>query len=300
MGILRVAFGEGRRPGKTFRLFRQSSFAYIMIMPHGPIRLSIVIPVYNEREALPALFQELDRVRGGALREAGPLEILLVDDGSKDGSWKLIAAQCSRDAAYVGVKLSRNFGHQVALAAGLETARGEAVVSMDADLQDPPEVIAQILATHREGYDVVYATRADRGQETWFKRATAAGFCSLMERMSGLPAPRNTGDFRLLSRRALTELAKLRESHRVLRGLVPWLGFPQTQLTYDRAPRSAGSTHYPWPKMLLLAIDAITSVSTVPLRLAYALALLLLGLFSGYVVCVLFGYFLLGGNTHPR
>ena len=268
-------------------------------MAPGPIRLSIVIPVYNETDALPALFQELDRVRRGALREAGPLEIVLVDDGSSDGSWKLIAAQCSRDAAYVGVKLSRNFGHQVALVAGLETARGEAVVSMDADLQDPPEVIPQLLAAHREGYDVVYATRASRGRETWFKRVTAAGFYSLMEKISGLPIRRDTGDFRLLSRRALTELAKLKESHRLLRGLVPWLGFPQTQITYDRAPRSAGETHYPWPKMLLLAIDGITSMSKVPLRLAYALALLFLSVFAGYVLYVLFDHFLLGGKLVP-
>ncbi len=260
------------------------------------VALSIVIPVYNEAGGLPLLFQELDRVRSGALRNTGRLEIVLVDDGSKDRSWEVIAAQCSRDPVYVGIKLSRNFGHQLALAAGLETARGDAVVSMDADLQDPPEVIAQMLAARREGYDVVYATRASRGREPWFKRVTAAAFYALMDKISDVPIPRNTGDFRLLSRRALTELARLRESHRVLRGLVPWIGFAQTQITYDRGERAAGKTHYPLRKMLLLATDGIASMSRIPLRLAYALSLLLLAVFAGYVLYVLFDHFVLGGS----
>ncbi len=260
------------------------------------VALSLVIPVYNEKAGLPLLFQELDRVRKGALRSAGRLEVVLVDDGSKDGSWELIAAQCSRDPAYVGLKLSRNFGHQMALAAGLEAARGEVVISMDADLQDPPDVIPQMLAAHREGYDVVYATRASRGRETLFKRVTAAAFYAIIDKISDVPIPRNTGDFRLLSRRALTELAKLRESHRVLRGLVPWIGFPQTQVTYDRGDRAAGTTHYPWRKMLHLAVDGIASMSRIPLRLAYALSFILLAVFAGYVAYVLFDHFVRGGN----
>jgi dolichol-phosphate mannosyltransferase len=245
------------------------------------------------------LFEELDRVRKGGLRDAGRLEVVLVDDGSKDGSWEQIAAQCCRDPVYVGVKLSRNFGHQLALAAGLETARGEAVVTMDADLQDPPDVIPQMLAAHREGYEVVYATRASRGQEPWLKRVTAEGFYWLINKVSDVPIPRNTGDFRLLSRRALTELAKLKEFHRVLRGLVPWIGFAQTQVTYDRGDRAAGTTHYPWRKMLTLATDGIASMSRIPLRLAYALSVLLLAVFFGYVLYVLFGHFVLGGKLVP-
>jgi dolichol-phosphate mannosyltransferase len=263
------------------------------------IALSIVIPVYNEAEALPDLFRELERVRQGALRDVMPLEIVLVDDGSKDRSWEAIAAQCERNCGYVGVKLSRNFGHQIALAAGLETARGEAVVSMDADLQDPPEVIPELLAAHRQGYDVVYATRASRGRESWSKRITARLFYRLMDKISGVALPRDTGDFRLLSRRVLTELARLSESHRFLRGLVPWLGFPQTQVFYHRAERVAGQTHYPWHKMVLLAFDGITSMSRVPLRLAYGLSLLLFGVCVGYVMFVLFDHFIMGEKLVP-
>jgi polyisoprenyl-phosphate glycosyltransferase len=248
---------------------------------------------------LPELFRELNRVREGALKNIGSVEVLLVDDGSNDRSWPLIADECDRDPAYVGVKLSRNFGHQLALAAGLEAARGEAVVSMDADLQDPPDLIPQMLAAHRQGYDVVHATRRSRGQEPWLKRVSAALFYFVMEKISGVPIPRNTGDFRLLSRRALTELAKLRESHRLLRGLVPWIGFPQTQVTYDRGDRAAGQTHYPWSKMLLLALDGITSMSRAPLRLAYGVSMLLLAVFLGYVLYVLFDHFALGGKLVP-
>ena len=264
-----------------------------------PIVLSIVIPVYNEEEGLPALFQELNRVLEGRLKPAGPVEVLLVNDGSKDRSWELIAGQCDRDARYVGVNLSRNFGHQLALAAGLEAARGGVVVSMDADLQDPPDVIPQLLDAHRQGYDVVYATRTTRGTESWGKRATAKIFYLLIEKISGVPIPRNTGDFRLLSRRALTELARLRESHRFLRGLVPWIGFPQTQVFYDRGDRAAGRTHYPFHKMLLLACDGIASMSRAPLRLAYGFSLLLFAVFIGYILYVLYDHFILGGQLVP-
>jgi dolichol-phosphate mannosyltransferase len=233
------------------------------------------------------------------LRGEGPLEIILVDDGSKDASWNLITAQCQRDPVYVGVKLSRNFGHQLALAAGLETARGEAVVSMDADLQDPPDVIPDLLAAHRQGYDVVYATRADRGKESWAKRVTARLFYFAIGKLSGVPIPRNTGDFRLMSRRSLAELAKLRESHRFLRGLVPWIGFPQTQITYDRGDRAAGDTHYPWHKMLRLAVDGIASMSQAPLRLAYAVSLGLFAVFVGYILYVIVKHFLFGEELVP-
>ena len=245
------------------------------------------------------LFQELERVRAGALGDVKPVEIVLVDDGSRDRSWELIAAQCRKDPGFVGVKLSRNFGHQLALAAGLETARGEAVVSMDADLQDPPDVIPELLAAHRKGYDVVYGTRADRGMEPWSKRITARIFYFAIEKVSGVPIPRNTGDFRLMSRRALAELAKLRESHRFLRGLVPWIGFPQTQVIYDRGDRAAGQTHYPWHRMLRLAIDGIASMSQAPLRLAYAVSLGLFAVFVGYILYVLIKHFFFNDTLVP-
>lgn len=255
--------------------------------------------MYNEAEGLPALFQELHRVLEGGLKSAGRVEVVLVNDGSKDRSWELIAAHCDQDTRYVGVNLSRNFGHQLALAAGLEAARGAVVVSMDADLQDPPDVIPRLLEAHRQGYDVVYATRTTRGTESWSKRATAKLFYFLIEKISGVPIPRNTGDFRLLSRRALTELARLRESHRFLRGLVPWIGFPQTQIFYDRGDRAAGETHYPFHKMLLLAFDGIASMSRAPLRLAYGFSLVLFAVFIGYILYVLYDHFILGGQLVP-
>jgi dolichol-phosphate mannosyltransferase len=199
----------------------------------------------------------------------------------------------------VGVNLSRNFGHQLALAAGLESARGDVVISMDADLQDPPEVLPRMIEAYRQGYDVVYGTRAERGQEPFTKRVTAQMFYWLIEKISGVAIPRNTGDFRLLSRRALSELAKLRESHRFLRGLVPWIGFPQTQVFYDRADRVAGETHYPFHKMLLLAFDGIASMSRAPLRLAYALSLGLFAVFVGYICYVLYDHFVRGGTLVP-
>lgn len=261
--------------------------------------LSIVVPIYNEEQALPAFFLELERVCEKTLKPFGPIEIILVNDGSRDKSWEMIVAQCSGALNCVGVNLSRNFGHQVALTAGLETARGDVVVSLDADLQDPPEVIVQMLEAHQRGYDVVYATRRERGREPFNKRVTAGLFYFLFEKLSGVSIPRNTGDFRLLSRRALTELARLRETHRCLRGLVPWLGFPQTQVYYDRAERTAGESHYPFKKMLLLAFDGITSMSIKPLRLAYALSLMLFALFVGYIVYVLYDHFVRGGALVP-
>jgi len=291
----RAGSANGRVPGDQIGAAGSSSLPAAT----RAIALSIVIPVFNESEALPALFRELDSVRRGALRECGPVEIVLVDDGSTDSSWAQIAAQCDRDSAYVGLKLSRNFGHQLTLAAGLEAARGDAVVSMDADLQDPPEVIARLWAAYRQGYDVVYGRRVHRGAEPLSKRLTARLFYFVIEKLSGISVPHNTGDFRLLSRRALTELARLRETHRFLRGLVPWIGFPQTQVLYDRGDRVAGETHYPWHKMLLLAFDGITSMSTVPLRLAYALSLGLFAVFVGYIAYVLVNHFAFGHGLVP-
>jgi polyisoprenyl-phosphate glycosyltransferase len=270
-----------------------------MQSPARPYPLSIVIPVYNEEQVLPALFAELDKIRADLAKLAGPVELVLVNDGSKDKSWELMANYCRQRPDSIAVNLSRNFGHQLSLVAGLETARGDAVVSMDADLQDPPAVIVQMLEAYRQGYDVVYATRRERGNEPFVKRTTAHVFYYLIEKLSGVPIPRNTGDFRLLSRRALTELSRLRETHHFLRGLVPWIGFPQTQVFYDRADRAAGETHYPFRKMIRLAFDGIASMSAMPLRLAYVFSLLLFGVFVGYIVYVLYDHFVRGSILVP-
>lgn len=258
--------------------------------------LSIVIPVFNEEAVLALLFRELEVLRAKLECLVAAVEIVLVNDGSADRSWELIAAQCRAQSACVGVNLSRNFGHQYALVAGLETARGDVVVSMDADLQDPPALILDMLEAAGRGYDVVYATRRDRGRESWLKRVTAKWFYVLIQKLSGVPVHRNTGDFRLLSRRALTELSRLRETHHFSRGLVPWIGFPQTQVFYDRADRAAGNTHYPFRKMLRLAFDGIASMSAAPLRLAYLLSLVLFGVFVCYIFHVLYDHFVLGGE----
>lgn len=292
-------FGNNKLKALDFDPTNHFQAASSLPFADKPYPITIVVPIFNEEHALPMLFRELVRVCETHLKPHGPIEIVLVNDGSHDQSWNLIAEQCERRTAWVGVNLSRNFGHQLALAAGLETARGDVVVSMDADLQDPPEVILQMLNAHRQGYDVVYATRKNRGRENFTKRSTAWIFYLLIEKLSGVAIPRNTGDFRLLSRRALTELSRLHETHHFLRGLVPWIGFPQTQVYYDRADRVAGETHYPFSKMLRFAFDGIASLSTKPLRLAYIFSLLLFSVFVGYIFYVLFDHFIRGTYLVP-
>jgi len=266
----------------------------------GKLRsISIVIPVYNEEAVLPLLFKKLAELQSNLTTVSEMVEFVLVNDGSADRSWPMIETHCRTHDTFVGVNLSRNFGHQYALAAGLETARGDVVVSMDADLQDPPSVVLEMVQAYQRGYDVVYATRLDRGKETFVKRVTARWFYWLIQKLSGVHMHRNTGDFRLMSRRALTELSRLRETHHFFRGLVPWIGFPQTQVFYDRADRAAGSTHYPMSKMLRLAFDGIASMSAAPLRLAYLMSLGLFGIFVGYIFYVLYQHFIQGNPLVP-
>jgi dolichol-phosphate mannosyltransferase len=237
--------------------------------------LSLVIPVLNEE----AVIGELSRRLTAFLAEVGvSWEVVFVDDGSSDRSREMLVAMGREDPRFKVVALSRNFGHQLAITAGLDFASGEAVVVMDADLQDPPEVVSEMLARHREGFDVVYGVRRKRHAETWFKRMTAAAFYRLLRAMVGVPIPLDAGDFRLMSRRVVVALRSLREAHRFVRGMVAWIGFRQTAVYYDRAGRFAGETHYPLRKMLRFAIDAITSFSPAPLRLATYL-----GAMAGFV-----------------
>lgn len=261
--------------------------------------ISIVIPVFNEAKVLRSLFNELDRVSGSLASVGNNIEVILVNDGSVDDSWDLISERCLSAPNYIGVNLSRNFGHQAALVAGLETATGDVVVSLDADLQDPPELIPKLLEKHLEGFDVVYATRMTRGKESWIKGLTARWFYSTLQNISGVQIHRNTGDFRLMSRKAVGEFVKLQETHRFLRGLAPWIGFRQAQVFYDRADRKAGATHYSMRKMLNLAFDGITSMSKAPLRLAYILCVLLFSIYVAYIVWVGIDHFLLGSTLVP-
>jgi len=227
--------------------------------------LSIVIPVFNEEEVLPTLGERLAAVTA----QAGlPYEIILVDDGSRDRSWNEMCALAERDPHVVLVRLSRNFGHQLAITAGVEHARGDAVVIMDADLQDPPEVVLEMLEHWRDGADVVYGRRRVRAGESRFKLATASGFYRLIRRLTTVDIPADTGDFRLMSRAAVDALNRLGERNRFVRGMVAWIGFRQDEVLYDRAARFAGTTKYPLRKMLRFAADAIFSFSYVPLRVA--------------------------------
>jgi glycosyltransferase involved in cell wall biosynthesis len=233
--------------------------------------LSIVVPVFNEEAVLEALHR---RVSTTLQRSGETFELVLVDDGSRDGSWAKMRELAARDPRVTLVRLSRNFGHQIAVTAGIDAALGDAVVLMDADLQDPPEVVLEMIARWREGYDVVYGRRIRREGETWFKRATAAVFYRTLRRLTSVDIPADCGDFRLMSRRVVEALKQLRERNRFVRGLVAWVGYKQIAVEYERAPRLAGETKYPIRKMVRFAGDAIVSFSFAPLRAATALGLL--------------------------
>lgn len=229
------------------------------------IQYSIVVPIYNEVENLPELYR---RVREVMETLGEPWELVLVDDGSVDGSTEHIRRLAQSDPRVRPVIFARNFGHQIAVTAGLDYARGQAVIIMDADLQDPPEVIPRLIERWREGYEVVYAVRAEREGETWFKKVTAAFFYRLIYRIADVKIPLDTGDFRLLDRKVVDVLRHMRERHRFLRGMAAWVGFRQIGVEYRRAARFAGETKYSFRKMLRLALNAITGFSYFPLQLA--------------------------------
>ncbi len=224
---------------------------------------SIVVPVYNEAESLPELAHRLDNLLH---RLDGPGEVVLVDDGSVDSSWDIISRLTDRDERFRAIRLSRNFGHQLAITAGLEVAAGDAVVVMDADMQDPPEVVLEMARQWRAGYDIVYGIRESRSGESTFKRLTAHLFYRLFNRIARVDAPPDVGDFRLVDRSALQAFKAMRERNRYVRGMFSWIGFRQTGVTYVRAERHAGTTKYPLRKMLRLAADGVIAFSDAPLR----------------------------------
>lgn len=235
-------------------------------IPRGekqPRLLSIVAPVYNEEDVLLA-FEA--RVRAACEALAQPYELVLVNDGSSDDTLNIMHALRLSNPSICLVNLSRNFGKEIALTAGLDRARGDAVVVIDSDLQDPPELVAQMIAKWREGYDIVYARRAARRGETWFKKQTARMFYSVIRRVGPVEIPADTGDFRLLSRRVVDALGSLREHHRFMKGLFAWVGFPAIQILYDRDPRFAGATKWNYWKLWNLCLEGITSFTTIPLR----------------------------------
>ncbi len=229
------------------------------------ITYSIVAPVYNERESLPELYRRVREVMEG---NGEPWELLLVDDGSTDGSTEQIQELAKQDSHVRPVIFARNFGHQIAITAGWDYARGQAVVIIDADLQDPPEVILDLAKKWKEGYEVVYAVRAEREGESWFKKFTAAFFYRIIYLITDVKIPLDTGDFRLMDRKVVDVLKQMRERHRFPRGMSAWVGFRQIGVDYKRAARYGGVTKYPFKKMVRLALNAITSFSYFPLQVA--------------------------------
>ncbi len=228
--------------------------------------ISIVVPVFNEEEVLPELYRRVQTI----MDQLGePWELILVDDGSRDRSAEIIAELYREDSRVKGISFSRNFGFQEAVTAGLAHATGEAVVLSDADLQDPPEVIPRMIAHWREGNDVVYGVRANRQGETWFKKSTAKIFYRTIHRITSVDIPLDTGDFRLMDRRVVDAILRMPERNRFLRGMVPWVGFRQSGLPYERQARFAGESKFKSVRQMLpFALDAITSFSYFPLQLA--------------------------------
>ena len=241
--------------------------------------LGVVVPCYNEEAVLGAFHARLMGVL-----DAMPVaaRVLYVDDGSRDGTFAALEGLCAADPRVAALRLSRNFGKELALTCGLDHAPGDAVVVIDADLQDPPELIPELWARFRDGHDVAYAVRRSRAGESWLKRGTAAAFYRVIGRLADTPVPADTGDFRLLSRRALEALRGLRERHRFMKGLFGWVGFRQVGVPYDRAPRAAGRSSWNWWRLWNFALEGITSFSVAPLKLATYVGLATALLAFGY------------------
>jgi glycosyltransferase involved in cell wall biosynthesis len=243
----------------------------LALRPAGQLpSISVVAPAYNEQEVLVEFHRRVTAV----LTALGcDYEIVLVNDGSRDNTLALMHVLHARDPHVTVVDLSRNFGKEIALSAGLDHTKGEVVVVLDSDLQDPPELIPQMLAIWREGYDVVYGMRTVRDGETWLKKTTASYFYRLIKQVSRVDIPKDTGDFRLMSRRAVAALCKLREEHRFMKGLFAWIGFPAKALPYRRDPRAAGQTKWNYWKLWNFAIEGITSFTVAPLKVSTYLGL---------------------------
>ncbi|SDD79801.1 dolichol-phosphate mannosyltransferase [Priestia aryabhattai B8W22] len=249
------------------------------------IKYSIVVPVYNEEEVIHETYRRLTEVMRST-KEA--YELLFVNDGSRDRTAEIIKAYSEQDPAVVLLDFARNFGHQIAITAGMDHARGEAVVVIDADLQDPPELILEMIEKWKQGFDVVYAKRTKRKGETYFKKQTAAMFYRFLRAMTDIDIPLDTGDFRLLDRKVCNQMNSIQEKNRFVRGLVSWVGFKQIAVEYERDERLAGESKYPLKKMLKLSMDGITSFSYKPLKLASYAGVTLSGIGFIYLLVVLY------------
>jgi len=263
--------------------------------PAGP-EYSLVVPIFNEEETLSELFRRLTLLLDAL---DGSAEVVLVDDGSSDRSYELMVAARETDPRFKVLRLSRNFGHQIAITAGMDVAAGNAVIVMDADLQDPPEVVLEMAARWREGFDVIYGVREERAGDTRFKKATASAFYRFLRRVSNIDVPLDVGDFRLVDKRALEAFKSMRETNRYVRGMFSWIGFRQVGVTFHRDERFAGDTKYPLTKMLKFATDGVVSFSAAPLRLAlkvgFAVSALSFALGVLAVILKLFGFYSIPG-----
>lgn len=251
--------------------------------------LSVVAPCFNEEGVLPEFLHRVRAVLDGV---GSSSEIVLVDDGSRDGTWRVLADAAAGDKRVIAVRLMRNHGHQLALTAGLSICRGERILIIDADLQDPPELLMDMMALMDQGADVVYGQRRQREGETLFKRATAAAFYRLIGRMTDVQIPRDAGDFRLITRRVLDILLAMPERHRFIRGMVAWIGGRQVPLVYDRKPRAAGESKYPLVKMVQFAVDAITAFSVVPLMASMTIGWIMAAVGFAFFVYSIVGWWL--------
>ncbi len=257
--------------------------------------LSIIIPVFNEREVLPLCLQRL----GAVIKQLGiTTELLFIDDGSQDGSAEYLSKQTMMEFSIRLIRLSRNFGKEAALTAGLDYARGEAIIILDADMQDPPELIPEMVEQWRKGADVVLMQRRSRAGESWFKRTTAHLFYRLLQNLSHSQIPMDTGDFRLMSRRAVEALKQLPERNRFMKGLFAWVGMPTVILKYDRDPRAAGTSKWDYLGLLQLAFEGITSFSTSPLRWAMGLGIIAALMGGTFGLWIAFKAIILGNPVH--
>ena len=253
-----------------------------------PLILSVVVPCFNEEESIEELYRRVSRICRDTVDEA--FELVLINDGSSDRTWEIINQLCASDSRVVGVDLSRNHGQQLAQTAGLALCQGERVLILDADLQDPPELLSEMMRLMDAGADVVLGKRRSRAGESFFKEMSSASFYRVFNRLARIEIPRHTGDFRLMRRSVVEVLNRMPERHRYMRGMVSWLGFRQVALEFDRKERYAGKTKYPLRRMISFALDAITSFSTLPLRIASVLGLIFAGLALISIIFALYNW----------
>jgi dolichol-phosphate mannosyltransferase len=256
---------------------------------------SLVIPIFNEEAVLPLLVRRITTLLGTLDASA---EAIFVDDGSRDTSVIFLRGMAAEDPRFRVIELSRNFGHQIAITAGMDAAAGDAVIVMDADLQDPPEVVLDLIAKWKEGYEIVYARRIRREGETLFKRVSANLFYRVLEQMTSVTIPRDVGDFRLVGRKALETFKRMPERDRFVRGMFGWMGFKQTAVPFERPMRAAGETKYPFWKMVRLAVHGIISFSDKPLRLALWIGLAISGVAALRGLYALFSWLFVSGVVH--